>query len=101
MNLKAIRLKKKIKVQEVSEYLCCMPNVYSRYERGEREPSIDVLLKLSKLYGVSVDYLVGNEAFADTSITTEEKVMIMALRQADERAWQDARALLELHKVVE
>lgn len=101
MNLKAIRLRKKIKVQEVSEYLCCMPNVYSRYERGEREPSIDVLLKLSKLYGVSVDYLVGNEAFEDTSITIEEKAMIMALRQADERAWQDARALLELHKVVE
>ena len=68
MNLKEIRLKRRLKVQEVSEYLCCTPNVYGRYENGTREPSIDVLLKLSALYGVSVDYLIGNEAFADTNI---------------------------------
>ena len=60
-----------------------------------------MLLKLSALYGVSVDYLIGNEAFADTNINDEELAMIKALRQADERAWQDARALLELHKVIE
>ena len=101
MNLKEIRLKRRLKVQEVSEYLCCTPNVYGRYENGTREPSIDVLLKLSALYGVSVDYLIGNDAFADTNINDEELAMIKALRQADERAWQDARALLELHKVIE
>ena len=101
MNLKEIRLKRRIKVQEVSEYLCCTPNVYGRYENGTREPSIDVLLKLSALYGVSVDYLIGNEMFADTSITAEEQAMLKLLRQADERAWQDTCALLELHKVIE
>ena len=101
MNLKEIRLKRKIKVQEVSEYLCCTPNVYGRYENGTREPSIDVLLKLSALYGVSVDYLIGNEMFADTSITAEEQAMLKLLRHADERAWQDTCALLELHKVID
>ena len=54
MNLKEIRVSRKLKVQEVSDYLCCLPSVYSRYENGKREPSIDILLKLSKLYGVSV-----------------------------------------------
>ena len=101
MNLKEIRKRRNIKLLEVSEYLCCTPNVYGRYENGTRKPSVDVLLKLSKLYGVSVDYLIGNEEFFDTSITPEEKAMIVLLRQADERAWQDARALLELHKVIE
>ena len=76
-------------------------NIYGRYENGTREPSIDVLLKLSALYGVSVDYLIGNEMFADTSITAEEQAMLKLLRQADERAWQDTCALLELHKVIE
>ena len=60
MNLKEIRVSRKLKVQEVSDYLCCLPSVYSRYENGKREPSIDILLKLSKLYSVSVDYLIGN-----------------------------------------
>ena len=69
MNLKEIRVSRKLKVQEVSDYLCCLPSVYSRYENGKREPSIDILLKLSKLYGVSVDYLIGNDEVVDTSIT--------------------------------
>ena len=47
MNLKEIRVSRKLKVQEVSDYLSCLPSVYSRYENGKREPSIDILLKLS------------------------------------------------------
>ncbi len=99
MNLREIRMSRKLKVQEVSDYLCCLPSVYSRYESGKREPSIDILLKLSKLYRVSVDYLIGNEEAVDTSITKEEAKLIKAMRQADERAWLDAMTILELHKV--
>ena len=78
MNLKEIRVSRKLKVQEVSDYLCCLPSVYSRYENGKREPSIDILLKLSKLYGVSVDCLIGNDEVVDTSITEKEAAMISA-----------------------
>ncbi len=99
MNLREIRVKRNLKVQEVSDYLCCLPSVYSRYENGKREPSIDVLLKLSKLYEVSVDYLIGNDRAFDTSITQDEATMIEAMRHADERAQEDALALLSLHKV--
>jgi transcriptional regulator with XRE-family HTH domain len=97
MNLKEIRINRKLKVQEVSDYLCCLPSVYSRYESGKREPSIDILLKLSKLYSVSVDRLIGNDEVVDTSITESEASIIRAVRRADERARQDALALLELH----
>ena len=80
MNLKEMRVSRKLKVQEVSDYLCCLPSVYSRY-------------------GVSVDCLIGNDEVVDTSITEKEAAMISAMRQADERARQDAIALLELHTV--
>ena len=99
MNLREIRISRKLKVQEVSDYLCCLPSVYSRYENGKREPSIDILLKLSKLYSVSVDYLIGNDEVVDTSITKNEAIMIKAMRRADERARQDALVLLERHRV--
>lgn len=99
MNLRAIRLDRKLKVQEVSDYLCCLPSVYSRYENEKREPSLDVLLRLSKLYGVSVDYLIGNDEVLGTSMTKEEADMIGAMRQADERAYQDALAILKLHNI--
>ncbi len=99
MNLREIRISRNLKVQEVADYLCCLPSVYSRYESGKREPSIDVLLKLSKLYHVSVDYLIENDESTDTSITTIEAKIIKAIRQADERACMDALMLLELHRV--
>ena len=99
MNLREIRVNRNLKVQEVSDYLCCLPSVYSRDESGKREPSIDVLLKLSKLYEVSVDYLIGNDGAFDTSITQNEATMIEAMRHADERAQEDALALLRLHEV--
>ena len=99
MNLREIRVNRNLKVQVVSDYLCCLPSVYSRYESGKREPSIDVLLKLSKLYEVSVDYLIGNDGAFDTSITQNEATMIEAMRHADERAQEDALALLRLHEV--
>ena len=99
MNLKEIRTSRELKVQDVADYLCCLPSVYSRYENGKREPSIDILLKLSKLYSVSVDYLIGNDEVVDTSITKNEAIMIKAMRRADERARQDALVLLERHRV--
>ena len=99
MNLKEIRTSRHLKVQEVAEYLRCLPSVYSRYESGKREPSLDILVKLSRLYHVSVDCLIGNEDFYDTSITTAEATLLQAARQADERAYHDALALLTLHKI--
>ena len=100
MNLKEIRMNRNLKAQEVADYLCCSLSVYSRYENELRMPPIDILLKLSKLFRVSVDYLIGNEEAVDTSITKNEAKLIKAVRQADERAWLDALTLLELHRVV-
>jgi len=33
---------------------------YANYEYGTREPDLETLKKISKLYGVTVDYLIGN-----------------------------------------
>jgi len=42
----------------VSKYLGINRVVYSRYENGYREIKLTYLIKLSKLYNVSVDYLL-------------------------------------------
>lgn len=34
-------------------------NSYIRYENGEREPPLDVMIKLAEYYNVSLDYLAG------------------------------------------
>lgn len=45
--------------QEIADYLGCQREVYRRYEKGTRTIPVDFLIKLSKYYSVSLDYLVG------------------------------------------
>ena len=45
--------------KEVAEYLGCQREVYRRYEKGTRTIPIDFLIKLSRYYRVSIDYIVG------------------------------------------
>lgn len=40
----------------------------SAYESGLHQPSIDTLLELSKIFNVSVDYIIGN---SDIKVTAE------------------------------
>lgn len=44
---------------EIADYLGCQREVYRRYEKGTRQIPIDFLIKLSLLYNVSIDYIVG------------------------------------------
>lgn len=47
--------------QTVAEVLMCDQSLYSKYERGERPLPLDLAIKLTDLYNVSLDYLVGRE----------------------------------------
>lgn len=58
MRLKELRVEKGVTHKEVAEVIFCSPLVYSRYERGEREPDIDTLCKLADYFNVTVDYIV-------------------------------------------
>ncbi|QAT51354.1 XRE family transcriptional regulator [Caproiciproducens sp. NJN-50] len=45
--------------RQVAEYLMCDQSLYSKYERGEREIPLNVVIQLAQYYKTSVDYLVG------------------------------------------
>lgn len=59
MRLKELREKCGATQKEVADYIMCSATVYSRYERGEREPDIYTLGKLADFFKVTVDYLIG------------------------------------------
>lgn len=45
--------------KEMAKRLNCSQQVYSNYELGQRDIPTDILIKLSAIYGVSVDYILG------------------------------------------
>lgn len=57
--LRDLREDHDMKQRELAEYLNCSQQVYSNYELGQRDIPTDILIKLSKLYNVSVDYILG------------------------------------------
>jgi transcriptional regulator with XRE-family HTH domain len=57
-NLRAIREDRDLKQKDVAKVLNVSQNTYSQYETGIIALTADVLIKLSKYYDVSIDYLL-------------------------------------------
>ena len=57
-NLRAVREDRDIKQREIAQILNVSQNTYSQYETGAIALTAEILIKLSKYYGVSIDYLL-------------------------------------------
>lgn len=60
-NLIELRKEKGLTQQKVADYLKIDRSNYSKYELGKLEINVDMLRKLSQLYNVSTDYILGLE----------------------------------------
>ena len=56
--LKALREARGLTQQQVAQRVGISKAMISAYETASKAPSIEVLIRLSRLFGVSVDYLV-------------------------------------------
>lgn len=97
LKLKELRLIKGISQQEIADYLHCTAVTYSRYENGNRSPSLDLLVKLADYFDVTIDYILGRENISENGLTQYEINLVNASRKADERAREDALLLLLSH----
>jgi transcriptional regulator with XRE-family HTH domain len=97
VNIKDIRLRKGLTQSEVATALGVSSVVYSRYENGKRQPSIDTLVQMADIFGVTVAYLLGRQDIEDSTLSEYELHLLIASRNADERAKQDALNMLLAH----
>ena len=97
MNIKDIRLRKGLTQADVAAALGVSSVVYSRYETGKRQPSIDMLIQMADIFGVTVDFLLGRQDIEDSTLSDSELQLLIASRKADERAKQDALNMLLAH----
>lgn len=99
MNIKDIRVRKNLTQAEVANALGVSSVVYSRYETGARQPSIDIIVQLADFFCVTVDYLLGRQDVEDSTLSEYEIQLLIASRKADERARADAMNILTAHAV--
>ncbi len=51
--------------KKVAQYLQVTPQAYSQYERDQRRPDYEMLIGLTELYKVSLEYLLTGKEGAD------------------------------------
>ncbi len=57
LRIKDLREDNDLTQKEIAKVLMCDQSLYSKYERGEREIPLSLLIKLADYYGISLDYL--------------------------------------------
>ena len=73
----------------------------SAYESGLHQPSIDTLLELSKIFNVSVDYIIGNsnikamaEKFSQDGLSEMEIKLLDLFKKLDKEKQQQAIGII-------
>ncbi len=59
LRIKDMREDRDMTQKEISSISFCDQSLYSKYERGERDIPLSLIIKLADYYSVSIDYLVG------------------------------------------
>lgn len=60
-NLRKVRTAKNMSQTSVARKLYIKRQTLSAYERGKSTPNIYILMELSRIYGISLDELTGND----------------------------------------
>ena len=88
--LRELRLYSNLTQSEVAQKLATTQTTIGKYERGELQPSIETLIKLSELFECSIDYLLGREDdFGNITLNTSAP----ALSQEENNLLEDFRSL--------
>ncbi len=77
MKLRELRKQKNLSMKELAKIFNLSESTISLYERGLHEPEIDTLKKFATYFGVSTDYLLGNEIAANAATPETEEVIFM------------------------
>lgn len=59
LRIRDLREDKDLTQKQISAMLMCDQSLYSKYERGERDIPLVLVVKLADFYNTSIDYIVG------------------------------------------
>lgn len=66
--IKFLRENLKLSQEELAEKLNLSKGIISLYEQEKRKPSLEILIKLSEIFNVSIDYILGRTDLKNESI---------------------------------
>lgn len=70
---KTLRKSRKLSQQELAERLNTSKSSVNMYERGEREPGLEMLENIADFFNVDMDYLLGKSQTVNKALSSKEK----------------------------
>lgn len=95
-NIRSIREKKGLRQKDVHSFLEIGKSVYSKIENGGREATVQELIKLSKLFDMTVDQIIHYEGQIPTEVTLEDKSALEQNRLFDQLDEEDRKTVLKI-----
>ncbi|MBR5756923.1 MAG: helix-turn-helix transcriptional regulator [Firmicutes bacterium] len=95
-NLKYLRQLRNMSQQELAEIAGCSQQAIDKYENGLAEPGLETLIKLSDVFDVSIDYLIGKTS----NPYLDKKPYFSELNDEEARLVRNYRLLKEDEKKV-
>ena len=84
LRIRELRIEADEMQKDLAKKLGIPANTFNQYETGKREPDFGTLKRIANYFGVSVDYLIGNDDKKNKpSITKDEGLSEDALRVAE------------------
>lgn len=99
--LKFLRKEQKLTQKTVADNIGIAQQTYAGYESGKHEPSIEIAIRISEFYGVSLDYVTGRFTGVYGEYQEEDEYLDLILRYSLSyyaRAEQNNREQMELIK---
>ena len=75
-NLQILRKQANLQKAEVAEYLGIGAQAYGAYESGRNEPPAEILVRVSLLYNVPLDFIMLRDNMAKSQITVADQIRI-------------------------
>lgn len=98
MNLKSFREKLNKTQQEVAEELEIQRTKYARYENGESNPNILMLIKMADYFKTTIDELVGHEVpylINKIDFSSEQLPIIEEIKSLDNSQCQKVKSYIQ------
>lgn len=95
-NIKNIREQKKMLQKEIAAAAKLHASNYSKIEKGEREPTIQALDRIARLFGMTVDQIIHYEGELPKEVNIENKSVNEKLKLIDQLEDQDKQALYRM-----
>lgn len=79
--LKELRLAKGLNMRQMAKLLNIQYTTYVGYEKNEREPNSEILIKMADALGVSADYLLGRDSKEQAIQAREWYILELELKE--------------------